>query len=158
MSAAFDAFVAPMKKVYETVEAERDALKAECDAFKAERDAFKAERDALKEKLRACKAELREVKEEQEALAHDAGKYREQKHKRKMIAAEKKEGLVLKRARDAGIHLEAINGINYVVTTNRNVYKYDSEANAGMGKRGIFVGRLQGTRGYYSIDEDGEEA
>ena len=43
-------------------------------------------------------------------------------------------------------------------TDNGNVYEWDREANAGMGKRGDFVGRLQGTKGDYSIDTDGAEA
>ena len=43
-------------------------------------------------------------------------------------------------------------------TDNGNVYEWNSEANAGMGKRGDFVGRLQGTKGDYSIDTDGVEA
>ena len=38
-----------------------------------------------------------------------------------------------------------------------NVYEWDREANAGMGKRGDFVGRLQGTKGDYSIDTDAAE-
>ena len=136
--------------------ADKEAKKA---AAAAEREAAAA---AKKEAAEAKKAAAAEKKEVAAAAKKEAAEAKKAAKKAEKPAAKPKAAKAEKVA-DASVpavtvkaNIEMIGDELYEVKDG-NVYEWDREANAGMGKRGDFVGRLQGTKGDYSIDTDAAE-
>jgi hypothetical protein len=117
----------------------------------ADKEAKKAAAAAEREAAAAAKKEAKEAA----AAAAEAKKAAKPAAKPKAAKAEK--------VADASVpavtvkaNIEII-GDEFYETKDGNVYEWDGEANAGMGKRGDYVGRLLGTKGDYSIDSDAAE-
>ena len=144
--------VAPAKKE-KVPAADKEAKKA---AAAAEREAAAA---AKKEAAEAKKAAAAAEREAAAAAKKEAAEAKKAAKKAEKPAAKPKAAKAEKVA-DASVpavtvkaNIEMIGDELYEVKDG-NVYEWDREANAGMGKRGDFVGRLQGTKGDYSIDTD----
>jgi len=160
----------PAAKKEKVPAAEKEAKKAEAAAKKeAEaaakkeaKEAKEAETAAKKEAAAAAAAAKKEAKEAETAAKKEAAAAAAEAKKAAKPAAKPKAAKAEKVA-DASVpavtvkyHIEMI-GDDFYETKDGNVYEWDREANAGMGKRGDFVGRLQGTKGDYSIDTDAAE-
>ena len=143
----------------EKPKADKEAKKAETAAKKeaaaAKKEAAEAEKAAKKEAAAAKK----EAADAEKAAKKEAAEAKKAAKKAEKPAAKPKAAKAEKVA-DASVpavtvkaNIEMIGDELYEVKDG-NVYEWDREANAGMGKRGDFVGRLQGTKGDYSIDTD----
>ena len=151
---------APAAKKAKVPAADKEAKKA----------AAAAEREAAKEAKKAATAAAAEAKKEAAAAEKEAKKAATAAAAEAKKAAKKAEKPAAKpkaakaeKVADASVpavtvkaNIEMIGDELYEVKDG-NVYEWDREANAGMGKRGDFVGRLQGTKGDYSIDTDAAE-
>lgn len=137
---------APAAKKAKVPAADKEAKKA----------AAAAEREAAKEAKKAATAAEKEAKKAATAAAAEAKKEAKKPAAKPKAAKAEKVADASVPAVTVKANIEMIGDELYEVKDG-NVYEWDREANAGMGKRGDFVGRLQGTKGDYSIDTDAAE-
>jgi len=133
-------------------EAKKAAAAAEREAAAAAKKAAKEAETAAKKEAAAAAAAAKKEAKEAETAAKKAAK-----------PAAKPKAAKAEKVADASVpavtvkaNIEII-GDEFYETKDGNVYEWDGEGNAGMGKRGDYVGRLLGTKGDYSIDSDAAE-
>ena len=140
--------------------ADKEAKKA---AAAAEREAAAA---AKKEAAEAKKVAAAEKKEADAAAKKEAAEAKKEAKKAEKPAAKPKAEKTKAKAEkvaDASVPAVTVKakiemiGDQFYETKDGNVYEWDKEANAGLGKRGDYVGRLLGTKDDYSIDSDAAE-
>jgi hypothetical protein len=138
--------------------ADKEAKKA---AAAAEREAAAAAKKEAAEAKKAAAAAEREAAAAAKKEAAEAKKA-EAEAKKSEKAAKPKTAKAEKVA-DASVPAVTVKAIIEIIgdefyeAKDGNVYEWDGEANAGLGKRGDYVGRLLGTKGDYSIDSDAAE-
>ena len=146
---------APAAKKAKVPAADKEAKKAAAAAEReAAKEAKKAATAAAAEAKKEAAAAEKEAKKAATAAAAEAKKAAKKSEKK---PAAKPKAAKAEKVADASVpavtvkvHLEMIGG-EFYETKDGNVYEWDKEANAGMGKRCDYVGRLLGTEGDYTI-------
>jgi hypothetical protein len=142
--------------------ADKEAKKAEAAAKKEAEAAAKKEAAEAKKAAAAAEREAAAAAKKEAAEAKKAEAEAKKSEKAAKPAAKPKAAKAEKVA-DASVPAVTVKAIIEIIgdefyeAKDGNVYEWDGEANAGLGKRGDYVGRLLGTKGDYSIDSDAAE-